>query len=84
MRNIKKKLFQLAEKCYIQESKLSNSSYNLAIFYVLTEQKDNALKYLENCLNKNELSTEDIFQKNEWDTYKNDVDFKNLINKYSK
>ncbi|SDQ44672.1 Tfp pilus assembly protein PilF [Chryseobacterium soldanellicola] len=61
---------------------LSGNSYNLSCAYALLSDKENALKYLKESLDKNEINLEDINRDNDWKSFKRDNDFINLLNEY--
>ncbi|WP_424427206.1 TPR end-of-group domain-containing protein, partial [Poseidonibacter sp.] len=48
----------------------------------LRENKDKALQYLENSLKNNEIKPLFVLEDEDWDNYKNDSDFLELIKKY--
>ncbi len=61
---------------------LGGSSYNLACLYTWKKEKNNALKYLENSLINKEITVEFVEEDEDWEVYKNDVEFTVLLNKY--
>lgn len=58
--------------------------YNLACYYAVKKDKENALITLEKVLENDEVSINHIMKDDDWDNFREDIDFKNLINKYSK
>lgn len=64
---------------------LGGSSYNLACAYALTRDKENALKYLEDTLKKDEEITVQFVENDEdWKGFTEDEDFQSLLAKYRK
>ncbi len=61
---------------------LGGSSYNLSYAYALTKDKENALKYLKNALEKNEYSVQFTENDEDWKEFLDDEDFKKLLDKY--
>lgn len=61
---------------------LGGSSYNLACTYALKKEKNNALKHLKNSLIKNEITVEFVEEDEDWEAYKNDMEFIGLLDKY--
>lgn len=57
-------------------------SYNLACCYARLEDKENALKYLEESLIIKDQTIEWILNDNDWKHYLKDEDFMNLLSKY--
>lgn len=62
---------------------LGGSTYNLACFYSIRENKENALELLKKSLINKEVSISNILKDEDWDNFKEDEDFKKLIKKYS-
>jgi tetratricopeptide (TPR) repeat protein len=62
---------------------LGGRSYNLACVYARENEKDKALKYLENSLIKNEVTVEFVKEDEDWEAYKNDIEFIGLLKKYN-
>lgn len=56
--------------------------YNLSCYYALSNEKENALKYLEESLNVKGVSIEHIEKDTDWDSFRNESDFIALLNKY--
>lgn len=67
--------FQLAYK-------MGYNSYNLSCCYALLNDKSNALKYLEETLEKKQESIEHIEKDKDWDNLRNDAEFISLLDKY--
>ncbi len=61
---------------------LGSSPYNLSCVYALLGEKQNALKYLEESLKRRDLSAEDVDQDDDWKDYRDDPDYKALLDKY--
>ncbi len=61
---------------------LGSSTYNLACVYALKKEKNNALKYLENSLIKKEITVEFVEKDEDWEAFKNDLEFIGLLDKY--
>ncbi len=76
-------LYQQSIEKLNKSVELDGSSYNLACAYALTKDKKNALKYLENSLIKKEITVEFVKDDEDWEAYKNDIDFLGLLKKYS-
>ena len=61
---------------------LGGSPYSLASAYAWKKEKNNALKYLENSLIKKEIAVEFVKEDEDWEAYKNDIEFIGLLDKY--
>lgn len=59
-------------------------TYNLACCYVYLKNKTNALSYLKLTLKNDKISIIHILQDPDWELYKNDEDFINLLKQYEK
>jgi tetratricopeptide (TPR) repeat protein len=59
------------------------SAYDLSCCYALLNDKENALKTLNEVLKVKSISINYVLNDEDWKGYKNDDDFKILINKYS-
>lgn len=68
-----------AEKAYSLDKK---ETYNLACCYSLLMEKENALRFLEIALENEKIKKEDVIKDNDWNNYKEDFEFLNLIEKY--
>lgn len=61
---------------------LDGNPYNLSCSHALLSDKENALKYLKETLDKEFLTIEHINKDDDWEAYRKDEDFINLINQY--
>jgi tetratricopeptide (TPR) repeat protein len=61
---------------------ISSNSYNLACCYSLLKDKVNALKYLDESLEKKLIAKFKVIKDTDWDFYREDEDFLALLNKY--
>ncbi|MBO6185601.1 MAG: hypothetical protein J6O88_13085 [Chryseobacterium sp.] len=68
-----------SEKNYL----LGANPYNLSCIYSMLGDKENALKYLKETLEKELIQIEYINDDNDWDNFKNDPDFINLLSIYN-
>ena len=75
-----------AEKLYtkafekLQEAvKNGGKSYYLACLYAIRNKKEEALKYLERSLSRNEVSVEFVEKDKDWDGLRDDSDFKRIL-----
>ena len=73
------KLYNEAFKKYQQAIKNGGSSYNLACLYAIRNKKEEALKYLECSLSRNEVSVEFVEKDKDWDGLRDDSDFKRIL-----
>ena len=73
------KLYNEAFEKYQQAIKNGGSSYNLACLYAVRNKKEEALKYLERSLSRNEVSVEFVEKDKDWDGFRNDSDFKRIL-----
>ena len=62
-----------------QAIKNRGSSYNLACLYAVRNKKEEALKYLERSLSRNEASVEFVEKDKDWDGLRGDSDFKRIL-----
>jgi tetratricopeptide (TPR) repeat protein len=62
---------------------MGGRSYNLSCVYARENEKDKALKYLENSLIKKEITVKFIEEDEDWKAYKDDVGFIALLKKYN-
>ena len=62
-----------------QAIKNGGSSYNLACLYAIRNKKEEALKYLERSLSRNEISVEFVEKDKDWDGLRDDSDFKRIL-----
>lgn len=68
-----------AEKLYL----LGGSPYNLSCIYSLLGDKENALLYLNETLKNELVRVEYVNDDSDWDNYKTDPDFINLLSNYN-
>lgn len=61
---------------------LGENPYNLSCIYAVLSDKENALKYLKETLERKLIQPEYINDDNDWHNFKNDPDFINLLNIY--
>ena len=59
-----------------------DSFYNLACLYVLRNRKEEALKYLDHALSRGEVSVKLVEEDNDWNSLRDDPDFKSLLSQY--
>ncbi|NOQ28034.1 MAG: hypothetical protein GQ564_21950 [Bacteroidales bacterium] len=81
--NEKVNLINQARKELEKARDLGSGSYNLACIYAISNDKKNALKYLEQSLLDNEIEVKFIKKDKDWAFFYDDKDFKNLLNLYS-
>jgi len=74
-----KELHKEAFKKYNLAIKYGGNSYNLACLYAIRNQKAEALKYLEQTLARNEITVDFVEQDKDWEEFRNDPDFQNLL-----
>ncbi len=75
-------LYQLAfEKCR-KTVDLGGHSYNLACCHALRGTKEEALKYLTQCLERKEISPDFVLEDEDWKAYWSDKDFTDLIHRF--
>ena len=73
------KLYTKAFEKYQQAVKNGGSSYNLACLYAIRNKKEEALKYLERSLSRNEVSVKFVEKDKDWDGLRGDSDFKRIL-----
>ena len=73
------KLYNEAFEKYQLAIKNGGSSYNLACLYAIRNKKEEALKYLERSLSRNEVSVEFVEKDKDWDGLRDDSDFKRIL-----
>lgn len=61
---------------------LGENPYNLSCIYAVLNDKENALKYLNETLERKLIQTEYVNNDNDWDNLKSDPGFINLLNIY--
>ena len=62
---------------------LGSSVYNLACFHSIRKNKKDALELLEKTLKNKGVSISRILEDEDWDNFKEDEDFKEIIKKYN-
>lgn len=78
------KLYQQAlEKCQ-KARELGGKVYNLACLYALKGNKEQALIYLDESLNKKEIKVNFVRKDEDWKEFLEDADFIEILEKYSK
>jgi tetratricopeptide (TPR) repeat protein len=75
----KKEVLEDAKKRALFNYNTFHRSYNLACVYSLLEDKTNALKFLIESLNTNQINVEHVKKDNDWDNYKTDPDFIKIL-----
>lgn len=73
-----RKALEITQKGY----ELGGNPYNMSCIYALLNDKENALKYLKETLDSNFITLEEIYKDDDWNIFKSDNDFLNLINQY--
>ncbi|MFP3838545.1 TPR end-of-group domain-containing protein, partial [Prevotella intermedia] len=73
------KLYNEAFEKYQQAIKNGGKFYNLACLYAIRNKKEEALKYLEHSLSRNEVSVEFVEKDKDWDELRDDSDFKRIL-----
>ena len=73
------KLYNEAFEKYQLAIKNGGSSYNLACLYAIRNKKEEALKYLERSLSRNEVSVKFVEKDKDWDGLRGDSDFKRIL-----
>jgi len=77
------KLFKKAEDYFLKAVKYDGQFYNLACLYAILDRKKEAYDFLEKSMVKNETSISHIKTTDpDWEKYRTDPDFINLIAKY--
>ncbi|WP_278584250.1 SIR2 family protein [Prevotella nigrescens] len=77
--NEAEKLYNEAFEKYQQAIKNGGKFYNLACLYAIRNKKEEALKYLEHSLSRNEVSVEFVEKDKDWDELRDDSDFKRIL-----
>lgn len=67
----------------IELQKNGGAVYNLSCAYALNNEKENAFKYLEKVLSNNEISIEHVQKDEDWDAYRQDAEFIELLDKFN-
>lgn len=71
-----------AEAAAIKSYDIDRVTYNLACVNVLMNNKQEALEYLKESLNKKEIECEHVLNDRDWDALKQDKDFLRVMNQY--
>jgi tetratricopeptide (TPR) repeat protein len=79
---VAEEMYQKAFEMYKKAISYGAGSYNLSCLFAIKGEKTKALELLKSCLEKKEISPEEIKNDNDWDLLKNDVEFQNLLNKH--
>ncbi len=77
-------LFEQAFEKYQKAIELGGSCYNLSCLYAFKKLKNEALKYLDISLSKNEIPISVVLKDEDWKEYLEDEEFLKLIEKYKK
>ena len=56
--------------------------YNMACSYAIVDEKIKALNVLERMLERGDVKVDHVISDEDWKDYKDDNDFKNLVNKF--
>ncbi|MFY4862312.1 TPR end-of-group domain-containing protein [Aliarcobacter butzleri] len=75
-------LYNEAFEKLTKATELGDKVYNLACFHSIRKNKKEALELLEKALGNKEVSISTILKDEDWDNFKEDEDFKKLIEKY--
>ncbi len=75
-------LYDEAIEKYQQVIKYGGHSYNLACLYALRNRKEDALKYLDLTLSRGEVSVKLVEEDNDWNSLRDDPDFKRLLSRH--
>ncbi len=75
-------LYDKAFEKFQQAIKYGGGSYNLACLYALRNRKEEALKYLDHALSREEVSVKLVEEDNDWNSLRDDPDFKRLLSQY--
>ena len=73
------KLYNEAFEKYQQAIRNGGKFYNLACLYAIRNKKEEALKYLERSLSRNEVSVKFVEKDKDWDGLRDDSDFKRIL-----
>ena len=77
-------LLNEAIKKFQQAVEYGGDAYHLANLYGLIGKKAEALKYLDIALSRNEITINFVEQDEDWEEFRNDPDFQNLLSRYKK
>ena len=75
-------LDQVAYQTCKQAIKWGSSSYKYSCLYACKKNKPKAFELLESSLSQREIKTQEVEQDPAWETYYQDPDFVELINRY--
>ena len=75
-------LYDKAFEKFQQAIKYGGGSYNLACLYALRNRKEEALKYLDHALSREEVSVKLVEEDNDWNSLRDDPDFKRLLSRH--
>ena len=73
------KLYNEAFEKYQLVIKNGGKVYNLACLYAIRNKKEEALKFLERSLSRNEVSVKFVEKDKDWDGLRDDSDFKRIL-----
>ena len=73
------KLYNEAFEKYQLAIKNGGKVYNLACLYAIRNKREEALKFLERSLSRNEVSVEFVEKDKDWDGLRDDSDFKRIL-----
>lgn len=71
-----------ALQCYLKSQELGGSVYNLACWYAVEGQKAEALRWLRQALEQQQISFTHLAQDTDWDGLREDEEFKGLVAGY--
>ncbi|MDK2051898.1 TPR end-of-group domain-containing protein [Aliarcobacter butzleri] len=75
-------LYNQAFEKLTKAAELGDKVYNLACFHSIRKNKKEAFELLEKAIENKEISISHILDDEDWDNFKEDEDFKKLIEKY--
>ncbi|WP_281979746.1 tetratricopeptide repeat protein [Tenacibaculum mesophilum] len=78
----KEKIIQEALKHATKAYELGDSAYNLSCTYALLNDKEKALKYLTESLDKNQIQKTHVLEDKDWENYKEAPEFLALLKNY--
>ena len=81
-KNNDENLYNQAIEKLSKSVELGSSVYNLACFHSIRKNKKEAFELLEKAIENKEISISHILDDEDWDNFKEDEDFKKLIEKY--
>lgn len=83
VKNDDEDLYNQAFEKLTKAVELGISVYNLACFYSIRKNKKEAFELLEKTLENKQITISFISEDEDWDNFKDDEDFKEIIKKYS-